>query len=182
MAHLRKTSMTVFRRECLPEFPPPGAQVLERGVDGEDLVAVFPAVPSSVPAARAWIRQALTRRGWDTVNAHAAELLVSELATNAVQHSATARFTVWLAPADDTIEIAIQDGDGAALPQGRHDGDPGGTDGQEAEEGRGLVLVGALSQAWGVVATVDGKWVWSRLSLTVSDPPDHAVEMAQGDD
>jgi anti-sigma regulatory factor (Ser/Thr protein kinase) len=171
--------MTVFWRECLPEFPPPYAPVDERGVDGQDLVAVFPAVPSSVPAARAWIRQALTRHGCDAMTAHAAELLVSELATNAVRHTATARFTVCLDPADDNIEIAIQDGDSATLPLGRSGADRGEIDGQE-EEGRGLVLVGALSQAWGVVTTVDGKWVWSRLSLRISDPPDPALGMELG--
>jgi hypothetical protein len=32
----------------------------------------------------------------------------------------------------------------------------------------------------GVVTTVDGKWMWSRLSLTTNGSPDPALGMEQG--
>jgi anti-sigma regulatory factor (Ser/Thr protein kinase) len=126
-------------------------------VDGDDLLAVFPAVPSSVPAARRWAHQQLTLRGIDDATARTAALLVSELATNAVVHTRSARFTVCLDQADD-IEIAVLDHDTETVPRPRASGgwDTGG---------RGLVLVQGLSDMWGIAQAGDGKWVWSRLQL-----------------
>ncbi|HEY6797608.1 MAG TPA: hypothetical protein VI248_23280, partial [Kineosporiaceae bacterium] len=79
-------------------------------MDADELLAVFPAVPSSVPTARRWACQQLILRGVDDSTAQAAALLVSELATNAVLHTRSARFTVCLDAADD-IEIGVLDHD-----------------------------------------------------------------------
>jgi anti-sigma regulatory factor (Ser/Thr protein kinase) len=123
----------------------------------DELLADFPAVPSSVPAARRWTCQRLTRLGVDESTAQAAALLVSELATNAVLHTRAARFTVCLDAAHD-IEIAVLDHDPAHPPCTRATGD-------EELSGRGLVLVQALSDGWGVATTGGGKVVWTRLPL-----------------
>ena len=127
-------------------------------MDGDELLAVFPAVPSSVPLARRWTREQLTRKGVDDVTAHEAALLVSELATNAVLHTRSARFTVCLDQADD-IEIAVLDHDAGSVPRRRP------ADGAD-QGGQGLVLVQALSDAWGIAPAGEGKWVWSRRSAT----------------
>jgi hypothetical protein len=38
----------------------------------------------------------------------------------------------------------------------------------EAAGGRGLVLVGALSDAWGVESTAQGTTVWCELTIVLS--------------
>jgi anti-sigma regulatory factor (Ser/Thr protein kinase) len=147
------------------------AQVGE--ADGPDQGAplvMFPAVPSSIPAARAWVREELARRGCDEGGVDAAVLLVSELATNVVQHTASGRFGVCLDVAGDRIEIAVQDRDrstAGAL------GVPVERDGW-VEDGRGLEVVSAVSHAWGVVGTKDGKWVW--CAYVADRPAAHPVE------
>ena len=130
------------------------------GAPDEDLpVAAFPAVPSSVPAARDWARLELVRHGCDDARVEAAVLLVSELATNAVRHTSTNRFIVCLDPTPDGISIAVHDHDPTdPRPPGAHE------PGEEPEEGddhaRGLILVQAVSDTWGVVTTTNGKCVW----------------------
>ncbi|MGH3327225.1 MAG: ATP-binding protein [Streptomycetales bacterium] len=88
-----------------------------------------------------------------------AELLVSELVTNAVLHANArpwqpVRVLLWRA--------------GAALRVEVHDPDPtppvlmSATEGDES--GRGLLLVDTLADAWGVQARPDGKSVWFELA------------------
>src|SRR5450755_1463769 len=57
---------------------------------------VFTAVTASVPAARAWTLRQLRRSAVDPDVADRVVLLVSELATNAVQHTTSSRFTLRL--------------------------------------------------------------------------------------
>ena len=85
----------------------------------------------------------------------ASVLLVSELVTDAVRHGVP---PVTLAlRCDESTGLEIQVSDGSlhrpAL-QGPSADDLGG---------RGVVLVDALSEAWGVVPTETGKVVWCRL-------------------
>jgi len=170
--------MTLRPQECQRESQAQSPADDDAARDGEALVAVFPAVPSSVPEARLWTRTQLLDRGCTEATAHAAALLVSELATNAVRHTGTGRFTVCLDQSDGGLEIAVEDRDSANLPPIHPPTHP--PDGQQdpddlqacAEGGRGLSVVRALSDAWGVIPTHDSKWVWSRLPLTA--PPDEA--------
>lgn len=131
------------------------------------------ALPSAVPGARLHARQVL--REWSQAAlAEAVELLVSELVTNAVQASAqlasgqhagadacgvpTVRF--WLA--SDRRRVLIQVWDSCDWKPQRQEPGP------EAESGRGLLLVEALSSEWG--ASVDTRWggkaVWALLAPT----------------
>lgn len=126
------------------------------GAPDEDIpVAAFPAVPSSVPAARDWARRELVRRGCEDARVEAAVLVISELATNAVRHTSTNRFIVCLDPTPDGIDIAVHDHD----PTDPQPPDTHGL-GEGDDHGRGLVLVQAMSSTWGVVTTTNGKCVW----------------------
>jgi anti-sigma regulatory factor (Ser/Thr protein kinase) len=88
----------------------------------------------------------------------AAELIASELATNVVNHHV------------QDVEPAMLVGmcrDGASLRIEVHDTDPAVPkqrfpDSGE-ESGRGLIVVEALADQWGVGRTADGKFVWVEL-------------------
>jgi anti-sigma regulatory factor (Ser/Thr protein kinase) len=114
----------------------------------------FSATAASVPGVRSWVRNYLVRAGVEPEVTGRAELLVSELATNAVQHAHGVRVMVSV-EADHHVEAAVRDDD-AALPLPRQAGpwDTGG---------RGLALVDALSDAWGSRPAGTGKWVWFRV-------------------
>jgi anti-anti-sigma regulatory factor/anti-sigma regulatory factor (Ser/Thr protein kinase) len=88
-----------------------------------------------------------------------AELLASELVTNALVHART-DVRLRLSLRDDRLHIGVHDGGRRLLRL------VGG--GAEAEAGRGLLLVERLSRAWGVYRPPEGgKVVWCVLSLEV---------------
>ncbi|WP_269084785.1 ATP-binding SpoIIE family protein phosphatase [Streptacidiphilus anmyonensis] len=116
--------------------------------------ADLPADPTAPGAARSFLRRALA--GWscppDVVDV--AELLCSELVTNAVRH-ACGPIRVRLRLADGELGLEVTDGS-PFLPRARH--------AKEAEEsGRGLRLVDSLADRWGTRATAEGKSVWLSL-------------------
>ena len=83
-----------------------------------------------------------------------AELLMSEVCSNAVRH-AESDFTVVVRY--DGARVRVEVGDGSrALPQPREST-------VDDESGRGLFLVEQLALAWGVSPTVEGKRVWFEL-------------------
>jgi anti-sigma regulatory factor (Ser/Thr protein kinase) len=82
-----------------------------------------------------------------------AELLVSELATNALLHSAS-RFRLTLSAAHGVLRCEVAD-TGRRTPQVLH---AGGT-----ESGRGMFLVNALARRWGCCQDGPGKTVWFEL-------------------
>ena len=96
----------------------------------------------------------------------AAELVVTELLTNALLHGAP------------PVRLAVSDADGAARIE-VHDGSRAlpvrPRQSTEAMTGRGLALVDALSQAWGVEPQGEGKCVWATVtpeSVVVAEPGD----------
>ncbi|MGN6576095.1 MAG: ATP-binding protein, partial [Nocardioides sp.] len=115
----------------------------------------LPAAPASVGAARRLVRTAAADAAdGDVVDA--AELLVSELVSNAVMHAGT--------PIDVTVSVS----DGPELTVGVSDGSPHRpvprSYGETASTGRGLRLVEDLSDEWGVTVRDTGKTVWFRVS------------------
>jgi len=116
------------------------------------------ALAGAVPCARLHTRQVLWE--WDLRNLGAsAELLVSELVTNAVTASRAMEqaFPVRLWLASDSVQVLILVWDASRQSPVRM-----GTS-DEAENGRGLMLVEAISEQWGWYFREgsDGKFVWA---------------------
>ncbi len=116
-------------------------------------------VPESVPGARHHTRTVL--RNWELpAITEDAELIVSELVTNAIEATADDMSMISLRLFADNEQLLIMVWDGSlqmpatwrALPDDIH--------------GRGLMIVEALSNACGAAPSIDGgKIVWARLRL-----------------
>lgn len=115
----------------------------------------FAATPASVPEGRAFLHKALT--SWNcTANADDALLLLSETLTNAVQHSeGPVGLHLHRTATDLTVEVSDRS---PQLPQPR-------VAVEDAESGRGLILVRALAADWGMRPTDEGKTIWFTLKL-----------------
>jgi anti-sigma regulatory factor (Ser/Thr protein kinase) len=118
----------------------------------------FGALPGAVPCARLHARQVAWEWGLAGLG-NDAELLVSELLTNAVAAARAMEpiFPVQLWLLSDATQIAIVVWDANPQPPVRMQFD------DEAESGRGLLLVEAISQRWGWHAprNMTGKVVWA---------------------
>jgi anti-sigma regulatory factor (Ser/Thr protein kinase) len=128
----------------------PCAREMSRRVPTADLAAVA--------EVRRLVREVLRRWGVPGF-VDTAELLASELVTNALVHTDDdALFVVRLSgggPADHRLRVEVHDR-AARRPQPR---DPE----QHSTSGRGLMLVRSLSDAWGVRPQGPGKAVWFEL-------------------
>ena len=85
-----------------------------------------------------------------------AELLVSELVTNAVRHAATPS-ELMVAYFDETLRVHVADDDRSPPQLAQPD--------WSAEGGRGLLLVDVLADRWGWQPTPNGKRVWFEMSV-----------------
>ena len=117
-----------------------------------------------VPLARDFTRQALYAWGWlpaATADQRAAAedvlLVVSELVTNALVHTG-GQVRLDLALVNGRLRLAVAD----ASP--RTPVKPTSI-GWEATGGRGILLVEALSAAWGTLPVSGGKQVWAEFVL-----------------
>ena len=90
-----------------------------------------------------------------------ASLVLSELVTNAVLHANT-EIVVRLSPLVNGVRIEVEDGSSRVPLPRRY--------ALDATTGRGLALVDALSQSWGVELTANGKTVWSEVTVDIDDP------------
>lgn len=120
---------------------------------------VLAAETRSVPLARRFIRASLADAGADDWS-EVAELVVSELVTNAVVHAGTpVGLAVW--PCRRGVRVEVADGS-LRLPATR---DYAAT----AATGRGLHMVEQLSDRWGARPRNDGKVVWFELGTSSTD-------------
>jgi anti-sigma regulatory factor (Ser/Thr protein kinase) len=111
--------------------------------------------PDHAAAARARRFVSDTLRAWGCADAIAdAELLVSELVTNAVLHARSAT-SVTIERDGATVRISVCD-DSPTRPRLRNYG-------PEAVTGRGLVIVDRIAQRWGVDPSDEGKCVWFEI-------------------
>jgi anti-sigma regulatory factor (Ser/Thr protein kinase) len=123
------------------------------------------ALDSAVPCARLHARQVLREWGFGRLS-DSAELLVTELITNAIRASGemTQAYAVRLWLLSDSARIVIVVWDASPRPPVLADVT------SEAENGRGLMLVQAASEQWGWSSREDGdgKFVWAiaRLCFT----------------
>jgi anti-sigma regulatory factor (Ser/Thr protein kinase) len=134
----------------------PRTAPLERNLPGS-FERRFPPESRSASAARAFVLAA----GWsdDAENNLRLATVVSEVVTNAILHARTA-FVVTVFLKGQTIRVAVRD-NSAALPVQRDFQDHQPT-------GRGLHIVEALSDRWGVSEEPEGKTVWFELEREVA--------------
>ena len=123
------------------------------GVGTEDAVLLAPE-PASVGAARRAVRARLHGAGLAQLVDDAA-LAASELVANAVLHART-RITLRVSTTPTSVRISVEDLN-PQLPTPA----PMGT---TATSGRGLALLQALAEDWGVHLLPSGKAVWFSLS------------------
>ncbi|MBV9380569.1 MAG: ATP-binding protein [Streptosporangiaceae bacterium] len=126
------------------------------------------ALPTAVAAARAHARAVLAEWGMRTL-ANTAELVVSELVTNAVRASTGADgHPVYRDGRLAVVHVRLF-GDGGRLLIEVWDGSPAAPVAKDAglddESGRGLQLVESVSESWGWTTADDwpGKCVWVEL-------------------
>ena len=127
----------------------------------------LPPVADSVSSARRWLRDRLS--GWPPDASEAAVLALSELVTNVVLHARTAMevvFEAW----EGRMRVEVLD-HSLALPVPK-------AYGPDASTGRGLRLVEALSDSWGVREAPGGKSVWFEMSEVAS--PDGDPDPVEG--
>jgi PAS domain S-box-containing protein len=116
---------------------------------------------SSVSTARKLVRRTLTEAGHDDL-ADAAELVTSELVTNALVHAGS-HIDISVDVRPDSVRVEIADGS-PHLPTTREYGTSAGT-------GRGLVMVEEIADCWGVTrrdAGGTGKVVWFEIGTSES--------------
>lgn len=107
-------------------------------------------------AARRFIAQALRHWGHDGSVIDDARLVISELVSNAVRHTRSP-FSVSITSDSPKLRIAVHDASSSVPVTGQRSEDaPAG--------GRGLQIVAALADDWGVERTPSGKVVWADLS------------------
>lgn len=122
------------------------------------------AFPSAVPCARGHVRTVALEWGLSDL-ADTAELLASELVTNAVRASGRLKpadraaipvVRIWLT--SDRISMVIHVWDASGKLPTRKD------TGLDEEGGRGLMLVDTLSKEWGTYQKAQGKVVWVMIT------------------
>ncbi|MGW0905703.1 ATP-binding protein [Streptomyces sp. NPDC002853] len=102
--------------------------------------------------------------GWgipyDSELSDAVEAIVAELAANAVTHGRVPGrdFELRLTLRKHTLRVEVSD----TLSEHRPPHEPG-LPSSEDESGRGLVIVAALAEEWGVVGREVGKTVWADV-------------------
>jgi CheY-like chemotaxis protein/anti-sigma regulatory factor (Ser/Thr protein kinase) len=111
--------------------------------------------PADVRLARRFLAAHCERWGCDPI-VDDAEIVVTELVTNAFVHAATT-CRLALSFSRGRLRIEVRDeAEGAPDPQAPD---------TARESGRGLLLVSAMADAWGVEPLRDGKVVWADLRL-----------------
>jgi anti-sigma regulatory factor (Ser/Thr protein kinase) len=125
------------------------------GFLGAPLRMRFQPRPQDVGRARRWFRTCL--RQLPTVDADAAEAVFAEVAANAVRHG-RGRVTVTVEFLGTAVRCAVRDG-GCRVPQLTTAWRP------DLEDGRGMVIIEALAERWGVRRHLLGKTVWFEIRV-----------------
>lgn len=128
----------------------------ERAEHRPPLVLQAVAQPRVVAALRHRVAAHLEAWGLPEL-ADTARLCVSELLTNVIRHvgaGSAVTLRLWMVDAGPRLELT--DPDPGAVPVLRHPP-------QEAESGRGLALLDALTARWGVTRNLDSKTTWCDL-------------------
>ncbi|WP_326636950.1 ATP-binding protein [Streptosporangium sp. NBC_01755] len=141
--------------------PNPPMTALLGEPDFQETSFSFTPESSSVPRARRVTRACLADWGLHEEHSTVAELLVSELVTNALRHS---RGTIRLALSfeEGLLRCEVEDADADPSQIRVHRAH------EDDERGRGLHLLDLLSCCWGSDRTSEGKAVWFELPAHVA--------------
>ncbi|MGW5659105.1 ATP-binding protein [Streptomyces sp. NPDC003758] len=121
--------------------------------------------PASVARARQLTRARLIDWAVCEDTCDTAALVVSELVTNAIVHTAGEHVVCELHDEDDLVRIGVRD-EGCAPGEPRP-----ALQRPEEEHGRGLLLVAALCRAWGAQEAGPGLLVWAELAREADQSP-----------
>ena len=125
----------------------------------------FPGEAASVRQARKFVGGVL---GADWPGLDDVLLMVSEIASNAVRHTASGDdgwFDVTVSAAGCTARVAVADGGGSSEPRLPDDGGKAGV----LTGGRGLRIVDALADGWGHGGDELGRVVWFEVTGKPAD-------------
>ncbi|MFF8262030.1 ATP-binding protein [Streptomyces virginiae] len=134
-------------------------------MEAHQLTFSLPPTPVAVPTARRQVREAIA--AWPAVLAmseavHTAELVVSELVTNAVRYAGHQSISVVAQLSDAVLRVEVRDASPAlptlTLPD------------EDREGGRGLFLVGVLADRFGTAPTESGKCSWAEIDMAAPPP------------
>lgn len=126
------------------------------GNAAEPVLRVFPGCRSEIRKVRSFVSSVIG----NSLVADDIVLLASELASNAVQHTASGEygtFTVVIRPGDSTVLVEVHDGGSDTVPSVRPADGP-------SESGRGLCLIAGLAERWGHLGGPDGRVVWFEVA------------------
>lgn len=141
----------------------PGVRLAEPDPDCLELLPN----PLAAAQARAWLKSRLS--DWSADRVEVVQLLVSELVTNAVLHTdGSVEVTVARSSSGITVEVADRNPSKPVVK----------TYSRDAATGRGLHLVEALADAWGVRGDENRKAVWFRV---VDGAPHRTAVSTAGD-
>jgi PAS domain S-box-containing protein len=147
--------------ELLPDGSDDDVAILVAEVPGVGpntgfVVLAVPPVAESVAGVRRFAHNVLT--GWAIAPEVIGDvvLVVSELVTNAILHSRSP-IELRLSRTSDRLVVAVHDGT-TAVPRRR-------LPNLDAEHGRGMQLISAIAEQWGVRPTEHGKSVWCEIEM-----------------
>ncbi|MFJ5530624.1 ATP-binding protein [Streptomyces sp. NPDC093261] len=142
-----------------PSLPRSSARLPAGASPDGSAVFDLPAVPAAPGAARSGVRGLLRRWGTGAATGDNAVLVISELVTNAVLHTASERVVCRVSSDGHRLRIEVEDQSLSGTVPTR------ACPGPDDQGGRGLVLVDALSSGWGVrdAPHGSGRVVWAEL-------------------
>jgi serine/threonine-protein kinase RsbW len=122
-------------------------------------IVCFPGRAASVKSARSYIRE---RLGADWPGLDDVLLVFSEIAANAVRHTASGNdgtFRVAMRVNGPTVRVEVGDDGGSSSPE-----IPDSPNAEALTGGRGLRIVGMLSDSWGHSGDELGRVVWFEVT------------------
>ena len=126
----------------------------------------LPCTPCSAKRGRTIVRLVVASwpTGMDSEQLDVLELLTSELITNSLVHARSAHHELTATQDTMGVRVSVTDGelDRPLLLADEHPSVLGG---------RGLILVHAYADDWGVEELAAGKAIWFRLNTITLDPP-----------
>lgn len=131
-----------------------GSDQIETGAEDELLLRLWPSALTVGQARHAVAK--FCRDGTHDMLADDAELLTSELMSNACRHT-VGLVTLFALRSDKGLVVTVTDDAVLDAPLHSSVPDPSG------DSGRGLMLVDAIAGAWGTSLYAEGKSVWFRL-------------------